>query len=205
MSQSILQDPRLHKLLEVIDEELAHKAREGGCLHCSGRLDRANFKRKARGITGAGEACYESRQSFCCCRHGCRKRVTPTSVRFVPRRVYVSVVVVVATAMEHGVKPWRLSKLKQHLGVSRQTLLRWRAWWHSSFPSSEFWRTARGRFAQPVETKRLPASLLEQFVGSTQTAQLVRTLCFLASVPAQVMAKVSKEIEGQLRPAQDGI
>lgn len=70
-----------------VDRGLAEEARQKKC-PCGGCLHRANYPRKPR---GGGEELpqeYGRRLSFCCEREGCRKRVTPPSVRFLGRKVY---------------------------------------------------------------------------------------------------------------------
>lgn len=202
MYQSVVQDPKTHQLLAHIDRELAQSVQDAGCPLCGDKLDRSNYKRKPRGITGADERAYQARESFCCRRQGCRKRQTPKSVRFLDQRVYVAVVVVLVTAMRHGADKKRAARLEQELGVSQWTLRRWRRWWLERFPSSDFWRGARGRFRHPVDESRLPASLLEQFFGPDEDARLVQLLCFLASVPPAVMLS-SAQIEGGEGSAED--
>ena len=57
---------------------------------------------------------------------GCRRRHTPPSVRFLGRRVYVGLVVVLVSAMRHGLTAPRVQRLREQLGIDRQTLERWR-------------------------------------------------------------------------------
>lgn len=202
MSQSIVQNAKTHELLANIDHELAQTTQAGGCPHCGGKLDRSNYKRKPRGVASASEKGYQIRESFCCRIRGCRKRQTPKSVRFLGRHVYVAVIVVLVTAMQQGVSQKRAVRLQEELGVSLRTLRRWRSWWLERFPSKDFWRRARGRFRHPVEETQLPASLLQRFPGPGKDAQVVQLLCFLACVPASVMAS-SKQIKGRCRSAED--
>jgi len=68
---------------------------------------------------------------------------------------------VLATAMQQGLTPVRLSQLRDLLGVSRRTLRRWRLWWAEVFGQSPFWRAACGRLARPLERTQLPLELLE--------------------------------------------
>ena len=56
-----------------------------------------------------------------------------------------------------------MAALRELVGVSLRTLLRWRTWWLEVFPRSGFWQGARVRFGLPVHPSRLPASLLERF------------------------------------------
>lgn len=204
MCQSIVQDPKTHELLAYIDRERAQTVQAAGCPLCESKLDRSNYKRKPRGVAGASEEIYQVRESFCCRKEGCRTRQTPQSVRFLGRRVYVAVVVVLMTAMRQGVSKKRAARLEVELGVSKRTLRRWRSWWLETFPSSDFWTGARGRFRHPVDESRLPVSLLERFPGANEDARLVRMLCFLACVPASVMA-LSGQIEGRSGSAEDAL
>jgi hypothetical protein len=176
---SLLSDPTLYHLLLKFDRDLAAKARAAGC-SCGGSLHSADYARKPRGIpAGVVGQDFKRRLSLCCARDGCRRRTTPASVRFLGRRVYLGAVVVLATAMTGGITAKRAEKLHELVGVSLRTLRRWRAWWRVAFAESSFWKAARGRFSPPVETRALPASLLERFSGSDERDRLIRMLVFL--------------------------
>lgn len=161
LCQGYLADQQLHELLEKVDSELAAKVRQGGCLHCAGKLHRADYKRKPRGGPKRDEEIY--RDSFCCDQDGCRKRHTPPSVRFLGRRVYWGFVVVLVSAMHHGLKAERVRVLRESLGIDRRTLERWRAWWLETFVQSSFWKAARARFMPLICEKTLPLSLCQAF------------------------------------------
>ncbi len=180
MCHRLLTDASLPAALLKMDEDLAAGVRAGGCPACRGVLHSAVYPRKPRGEP-AGSAAYEVRLSFCC--SDCRRRATPASVRFLGRRVYVACVVVLLSAMLHGVTPARAARLEEFLGVSRQTLARWRAWWLTEFPGTRLWRAARARLARAVDTRALPASLLAAFAGS-ERERLVGTLRLLAPLGA---------------------
>jgi hypothetical protein len=175
--QKLLGDTSLHAFMVRCDDDLAAEARRGGCPHCGGVLHAADYPRKPRGA--AVEEKYPRRRSLCCAR--CRRRLTPPSLRFLGRRVYAGAVVVLATAMRHGPTPWRRARLRELVGVTASTLARWRTWWRETLPGSGFWRAMRGRFAEPVEAARLPASLLERFAGDLRE-QLVALLRWLGPV-----------------------
>jgi hypothetical protein len=64
-------------------------------------------------------------------------------VRFLGRKIYWGVVVVLMTAMQHGAKPTRVEILRERLGIDRRTLERWRTWWLVTFVESRFWKEAR--------------------------------------------------------------
>jgi hypothetical protein len=55
--------------------------------------------------------------------------LTPPSVRFLGRRVWLAVVVTLLCVMVHGASARRARKLREELGVDRRTLERWRRWW----------------------------------------------------------------------------
>ncbi len=98
--------------------------------------------------------------SFCCAEDGCRKRVTPASLRFLGRRVYLGLIVVLVAALRHGPSPTRVRKLRELTGVSRRTVERWCRWWRNGFVETPFWQMARAEFAEPVAEAALPSSLL---------------------------------------------
>lgn len=178
MSASILSDPRLYVILLQIDLELAAQAQQQGCPHCGGRLDHARYPRKPRApLTLGAEHCR--RESFCCAVEGCRRRTTPASVRFLGRRVYLATVVVLATALAHGLSPARVKRLRAELDVDRTTLRRWQRWWRETFVRTPFWKTARARFMPPVSQADLPRSLVARFSAET-VERVVVLLAFLA-------------------------
>lgn len=95
MCHILLQDPKFFQLLLRIDIDLAAQTLAGKC-PCGGVLHKADYPRKPRGCPIEVRADYASRFSFCCSR--CRKRSTAMSVRFLGRRVYLSLVVVLLSA-----------------------------------------------------------------------------------------------------------
>ena len=78
--------------LLAVDEDLAAETRKKGC-PCGGRLHCANYPRKPKGTPAQLPEPQRLRLSFCCDRDGCRKRVTPPSVRFLGRKVYLGAIV----------------------------------------------------------------------------------------------------------------
>jgi len=161
----VLSDSRLFVLLTQFDEDLAAQARVAGC-RCGGRLHSARYRRKPRGGPADLGPAYDWRLSFCCAEEGCRRRVTPPSMRYLGRRVYLGVVVVLVSAMEHGLCLRRVATLHQHLGIGLRTLRRWRQWWRSVFTRSAVWRAAASRFLPPVADHALPHAMLERLGGS---------------------------------------
>lgn len=175
--QALLRDEKFYQQLFRMDQDLAQRARAGGCPLCGSRLHSARYPRKPRGVPWELSPDDEKRFSFCCSR--CFKRHTPASVRFLGRRVYVAAVVVLATAMSSGITQRRAAKLKELFGVDRRTLDRWRQWWQEAFVQSALWIAERGRFSPAVNELDLPGSLLERFVG-TKREKLLATLLFLS-------------------------
>jgi len=177
--QTILNDASFYKQLTKFDEDLAEEARQKGC-GCGGKLHSARYPRKPRGLPKEVESDYAMRWSFCCAEEGCRKRTTPASLRFLSRRVYVAAVVVLVSALRHGVTAARVARLGDRIGeVSRRTIERWRQWWLKEFPRTAFWRAMSGRFAVPVERSRLPLSLLESFEPTGPEERTTRLLRFI--------------------------
>lgn len=179
MCQKLLGDATLYALLTRIDEDLAAEVRAARCPLCGGPLHTSDYRRKPRGGPPGLGLGADRRLSFCCGVEGCRKRRTPPSVRFLGRRVYLGVVVVMVTALQSGLSAGRFQALREHLGVDRRTLARWRRWWRETLPASRFWRGARGHFAQPLDAGDFPGALLVRFGGDAR-ARLVGLLRFLS-------------------------
>ena len=168
-------------LLPRIDADLAAKAQAAGCAVCGGRLDVANYPRKPRGANGLSND-YELRASFCCAVDGCRRRCTPPSVRFLGRKVYVGAVVVLASALARGPTKTSVTKLSAALGITRWTLARWCRWWSTTFATSRFWESVRGRFVPTVEVAMLPASVLSRMTATDDEPVVVALLHVLAPI-----------------------
>lgn len=109
----------------------------------------------------------------------CRTRHTPASTRFLGRRIYLGIIVVLATALQQGPAPWRMNRLRAELGVSQQTLVRWRTWWFEVFTGSAFWKAAKAALSPAVDETAVPHALIERFAGDV-AAQLAALMRFLA-------------------------
>ncbi len=90
-----LHDPAFFRFLTLIDAQLAAEARDRRCPECAGPLHVADFHLKPRGCLASVREEYSSRLSFTCGR--CDVRTTPASVRFLGRRVYVAVMLMLAS------------------------------------------------------------------------------------------------------------
>jgi len=181
--QNHLADQQVYQLLEKVDADLTEEARSKGCLFCGGKLHRSDYDRKPRGGPQWAE-----RFSLCCAQEGCRRRHTPPSVRFLGRRVYAGLVVVMVSAMIHGLKPERVQRLREALGIDRRTLERWRQWWLITFVESSFWREARGRFLPPLCLQTMPWSLCVSFAVERRD-RLLELLKFLAPITTSTIRK----------------
>jgi len=100
------------------------------------------------------------------------------SVRFLGRRVYLGLAVVLVSARPAGPTPAAL-RLGQALGVARRTVARWLQWWREQFPRTPLWRAACARFMPPVPQEQLPGGLIERFTGAAPEA-LMRLLAWLS-------------------------
>jgi hypothetical protein len=129
-------------------------------------LDIANYPRKPRGGPFALQDAHNRRLSLCCRREGCRLRVTPPSLCFLGRRVYLSVVVLLCGVLLQGPTAWRVDALRRVVGADRRTLERWRRWWVERIGGSRIFEIGRADFMPAPEPARLPLSLVDSFVGT---------------------------------------
>jgi hypothetical protein len=177
-------DAKWFATLAAIDEIAATKVRAAGCADCGGPLDRADYERKPRGDLGEAAGAYTRRRSFCCRRDGCRHRATPPSVRFLGRKVYVAVIVVVASMVgREGALVGRGAPRRVE-DVPVRTVRRWLDWWNVAFALTAFWTEAKGLFATPVDETTLPASLLER-LGAPGATALTRLLRLIAPITTE--------------------
>jgi hypothetical protein len=178
--EEILRDTRFYELLLKFDSQIAEAAHGLPCRECGAKLHWGSYGRKPRGVpVGLGPE-HLRRFSLCCAQDGCRTRETPSSVRFLSRKVFLGAMVVLISAMQSGLNPARMKRLKALVGVSRRTVLRWRDWWHTVFTMSPFWRAYRA-LALAASTAELPTSLLQSFDGTIEQ-QLISLLRFLAPI-----------------------
>jgi hypothetical protein len=175
-----------------VDKDLAECTRRQGC-SCGGRLHRANYPRAPRSGLDHLPEDYRCRFSFCCDRDGCRRRVTPASVRFLGRKVYLGAIVILISAMRQGPTPRRARELSSVFGVDKTTIARWQAFWRDHVPKTPFWKMARARLVPVLEVVALPLSLVEAFGRTDDPLQdWVRLLRFLSplSVSDSSMIKI---------------
>ena len=187
MSHFLLQDPRFFELLVRIDQELARQTHAAGCA-CGGVLHRGDYPRKPRGCLIEVRVAFETRFSFCC--NLCRKRTTSVSVRFLGRRVYLALAVVLVSARHAGQTP-AARRAAALLEVPVRTLGRWRHWWQEQFPLTGLWRGACARFMPPVVLAEIPGALLDRFAG-TAGESLTRMLAFLSPLTTSSLITIGE-------------
>jgi hypothetical protein len=124
-------------------------------------------------------------------------------VRFLGRKVYLGAVVILVSAMRQGPSPRRVRELTKLLGVSRETIYRWREFWNEHFPQTTFWKLARARLVPVFEITAFPRSLWEVFVRSEDDRDgWSKLLNFLSpiSIAKGLVIKVSEDAG---KPAED--
>jgi hypothetical protein len=85
--------------------------------------------------------------------------VLPPSLRFLGRRVYLELAVLLAAACLQAAAAARL--VARQTRVSARTLVRWRRWWREDVPRSSWWAELRSRLTPPApDEAALPASLV---------------------------------------------
>jgi hypothetical protein len=155
-------DGELFALLTEWDAQIARAVSMAGCRHCGGPLYQSNYQRKPRGglLATDGEA-FNLRHSLCCGQEGCRKRALPPSLRFLGRRVYLEIVVVLASVWAMVART--VEEAVAGTGVPERTLSRWGCWWRGVFPLSATWSELRARFVPPPPAEdELPNSLVQR-------------------------------------------
>jgi hypothetical protein len=161
------------------------------CPFCGGPLDIANYPRKPRGVAVDAGIEFSWRFSYCCRVDGCRRRATPPSVRYLGRKVYLGIVVILITALRQGPTPPGAKRLKAELGIDRRTLARWQVWWREIFPQGEFWPQARRQlFPEAPAEASLPRSLLAVFDAARTRVRFLRFLRFLSPASASLALAV---------------
>jgi hypothetical protein len=191
IGRELLRGGSFWSFLLSIDRDLAECTRKKAC-SCGGRLHCANCPRSPRGGPDDLPEGYNHRFSFCCDRDGCRKRMTPASVRFLGRKVYLGAVVILISAMRQGPTPRRVRELSRLFGVDRATIARWQAFWRDHVPRTPFWKVARSSRACG-EIAALPQSLVEAFCRTDDPCKgWVRLMRFLSplTIPGCPMIEI---------------
>jgi hypothetical protein len=176
--------------LEEEDKKIVCQAATSCCRSCGGPLYRSDYDRKPRGgsIAAAGEV-FRRRFSLCCGRDGCRRRYTPPSVRFLGRRVYLGVAVLVASALATLVQ--QAAAVQQVTAIPARTVRRWRTWWQTAFVVSSVFVHLAARLLPRPDTAALPWSLLDRLTGTM--AERLKTAMRLLG-PQTTRAEVAESL-----------
>ncbi len=142
MYHPLLTDARFHNSLFDLDRLIAEQVRQEQCRFCHGNLHQSHFPRKPRGVPEGTNPDYSIRFSYCCGTDGCRKRFTPPSMRFLSRKVYSSVVILLIFLLKPETDESRIETINRLLGttLSVETLRRWRHFWTKDVPQTQTWR-----------------------------------------------------------------
>jgi hypothetical protein len=104
-------------------------------------------------------------------------------VRFLARKVYLGIVVILVSAMRQGPSPRRVRELSKVFGADRRTIARWQAFWNEHFPRTPFWKVARAQVVLLVELVALPLSLLDAYLlGADQQREWGKLLRFVSPI-----------------------
>ncbi|KDP88230.1 hypothetical protein CF70_031865 [Cupriavidus sp. SK-3] len=171
MCHALLQTPAFFALLRRIDEDLMKVARDRGCCHCGSALHSANYPRKPRGCPPAARPDCETRLSLCCAE--CRRRTAPSSVRFLGRRVWLAITLVLRSSGTHG------ACLDGLPAIGWATLKRWRQWWTETFPNTPTGRWLRGLIPPTPEPLIYPDCLLQSVQRDSEEKRLAAVLRLL--------------------------
>lgn len=183
MCHALLQEPDFFRFLSRIDAELAEEKRQARCPECTGPLHVADFPRKPRGCPAAVREEYSRRLSFTC--GWCDARATPHSVRFLGRRVYVAVMLMLVSPRSGSAS----RAMGELLEVPPRTLGRWRRWWQRDFQRTRFWHSVRERFVPPMTSEQLPQQLLARFQARNCLERLARALRFICPLSSASVSK----------------
>jgi hypothetical protein len=179
--------------LTRIDAEITARVASEGCRFCGGRLHRGDYARKPRGgLVAAAVEAFCRRFSLCCGREGCRRRATPPSVRFLGRRAYVGIVVIVASvvALAHT----KASAARRATGVPARTSRRWLRWWRGPFIATSVFVDIAARMVT-LDRLRLPASIVEAMTP-LPGARLEKLLGLLAPLTTMSLPDGSRFVRG---------
>lgn len=164
--QSLPIDKAFFQSLRKFDYDLFIAAKTKGCPHCGGTLDVANFPRKPRGLAEREEL----RFSLCCRNESCRKRLTPPSLLYYPRKVYPALAFILAVDF--------CAQLGLTREIARQTIARWRKFWKARLSEmGSFMRWARGFLPPGWKGGETPSHFLSLF-GFPELDSLVPILRF---------------------------
>ena len=178
MYHSITLDPNFFNHLLATDKQIARQVQAQNCSACSGKLHQAHYDRKPRGIPDGVDPDYVIRFSFCCATQGCRKRTTAPSVRFLSRKVYTSVILLLVFLLKEKTDEAKIERVNQHFNqeLAVETVRRWRYFWLFQLPMSMTFK--RQGFSEQ-QKQFMPVSLVNVFSHLPAFEQLKKSLQWL--------------------------
>jgi hypothetical protein len=145
--------------LAAIDVLIATAIQVQGCPRCNAALHASHFQRKPRGVQ-CDTSEVTIRLSFCCNRDGCRHRVTPPSVRFWGRLVFLGSVVMAALSTDRRSR--EEEQLRTRIDCSRRSIARWRDRFVAVWMTATG-RTAAGAIALDEQQRQQPRHVLSRW------------------------------------------
>jgi len=161
MLSELIKKKNLFSHLYTIDKQTAEDYRQLPCPHCGGPLYFSNYKRKPRGEPEGVPEEYFVQFSLCCGTQGCRKRLMPPSCRFLGRKIYwFAVIVCILTDWQNNNEKVTIFDLSIQTGICWNTIKRWLAFFHDTFPAGRTWGMLRGQISACVRNNTLPSSFI---------------------------------------------
>lgn len=162
-------DAILWEKLYNIDKEIANFFHGSPCQEndCPGKLNWANYLRKPRGVIDSVESWLMLKFSLCCSQQGCRTRSTPPSVRFLGRRVYIALFIMLMLLPEDDAD---VAKVQEKIitlppkSFDKSTFRRWFTWWNTTIPRSPIWKKMVGTLPANVDNQFLPTFIMKEFI-----------------------------------------
>lgn len=183
MLPELLQNVSLFHTLYQIDLNLAQECKQAGCPFCQGPLHHAPYLRKPRGGPLNIPEEFQVRQSLCCGRSGCRRRVLPPSCLFLGRKVYWKAVILIALSLrQRRFGGFYVNRLARMFSIARKTVVRWMQYFQDEFTTTAQWQRLRGLIDIQVTNHDLPGGLLAHFFQhhTSSAGGLINCLRFLA-------------------------
>ena len=180
--------------LTQIDAQILARAAAEACRFCSGPLHRGDYARKPRGgLVAVAAETFVRRFSLCCGREGCRRRATPPSVRFLGRRGYVGVAVIVASVIALAINA--AGATRRATGIPARTTRRWLRWWRGPFVETPVFVELSARLVPAVVRARLPTTLLERLDDDREDG-VQKLLAWLAPITTTSLPDGSRFVRG---------
>lgn len=171
----LLQNASFFSQLLKLDILLSQRQQALGCKFCGGKLHRAPYERKPRGIVFLITQQF-LRLSLCCA--DCRKRSLPSSCIFLGRRVYFGCVILLVTSILQGLTSSRIKDLCAQFQVSKRTLKKWLLFFRDVFPKSDLWQKLRGRLSPDIASGTMPLTLVQSWYSEKG---FFEACCFLVA------------------------